>query len=69
VAVAKPKQLIIGDVPWMSYHVSVEDTLHNAAKPIRAGVGPECDGQVLVLRDLLGERRWVLLVVGPTKVR
>lgn len=39
VARAKPKQLIVGDMPWMSYHVSVEATLHNAAKLIRAGAG------------------------------
>ncbi len=39
VARAKPKQLIVGDLPWMSYHVSIEDTLHNAAKLIRAGAG------------------------------
>lgn len=39
VARAKPKQLIVGDLPWMSYHVSVEDTVRNAAKLIRAGAG------------------------------
>jgi|TARA_B110000483_G_scaffold46279_1_gene57767 3-methyl-2-oxobutanoate hydroxymethyltransferase len=39
VARAKPKQLIVGDLPWMSYHVSTEDTLRNAAKLIRAGAG------------------------------
>jgi len=39
VARAKPKQLIVGDLPWMSYHVSVEDTVRNAAKLVRAGAG------------------------------
>jgi len=39
VARAKPKQLIVGDLPWMSYHVSIEDTVRNAAKLIRAGAG------------------------------
>jgi len=39
VARAKPKQLIVADLPWMSYHVSPEDTLRNAAKLIRAGAG------------------------------
>lgn len=39
VARAKPHQLIVGDLPWMSYHVSTEDTLRNAAKLIRAGAG------------------------------
>src|SRR2546430_12979109 len=31
VARAKPRPLIVGDMPWMSYHVSVEDTVRNAA--------------------------------------
>ncbi len=39
VARANPKQLIVGDLPWMSYHVSIEDTLRNAAKLVRAGAG------------------------------
>ncbi len=37
VARAKPRPLIVGDLPWMSYHVSVEDTVRNAAHLIRAG--------------------------------
>lgn len=37
VARAKPSALIVGDLPWMSYHVSVEDTVRNAAQLIRAG--------------------------------
>jgi 3-methyl-2-oxobutanoate hydroxymethyltransferase len=37
VARAKPDCLIVGDLPWMSYHVSVDDTLRNAATLIRAG--------------------------------
>jgi 3-methyl-2-oxobutanoate hydroxymethyltransferase len=37
VARAKPDPLIVADLPWMSYHVSVEDTLRNAATLIRAG--------------------------------
>lgn len=37
VARAKPKALIVGDLPWMSYHVSPEDTVRNAAALIRAG--------------------------------
>jgi 3-methyl-2-oxobutanoate hydroxymethyltransferase len=39
VARAKPKQLIVADLPWMSYHVSVEDTVRNGARLIRAGAG------------------------------
>src|SRR6478736_1204145 len=37
VARAKPSPLIVGDLPWMSYHVSQSETVHNAAKLIRAG--------------------------------
>lgn len=37
VARANPAPLIIGDMPWMSFHVSVEDTVRNAATLIRAG--------------------------------
>ena len=34
---AKPQALLIGDLPWLSYHVSDEETVHNAAKLVRAG--------------------------------
>ena len=37
VARAKPRALIVGDLPWMSYHVSTQDTVRNAAALIRAG--------------------------------
>jgi 3-methyl-2-oxobutanoate hydroxymethyltransferase len=37
VARAKPSALIVADLPWMSYHVSPEETVHNAANLIRAG--------------------------------
>ena len=37
VARAKPGALIVGDLPWMSYHVSTTETLANAATLIRAG--------------------------------
>ena len=37
VARAKPKPLIVGDLPWMSYHVSPADTVRNAATLVRAG--------------------------------
>jgi 3-methyl-2-oxobutanoate hydroxymethyltransferase len=40
VARAKPDCLIVGDMPWMSYHVSPEQTVQNAARLIRAGA--EC---------------------------
>ena len=37
VARAEPRPLIVGDLPWMSYHVSTADTVRNAATLIRAG--------------------------------
>jgi 3-methyl-2-oxobutanoate hydroxymethyltransferase len=37
VARAKPRPLIVGDLPWLSYHVSVEDAVRNAARLVRAG--------------------------------
>jgi 3-methyl-2-oxobutanoate hydroxymethyltransferase len=37
VARTKPTALIVGDLPWMSYHVSTAETVQNAAKLIRAG--------------------------------
>jgi 3-methyl-2-oxobutanoate hydroxymethyltransferase len=37
VARAKPHSMILGDMPWMSYHVSVEEAVRNAAVLIRAG--------------------------------
>ena len=37
VARAKPRPMIIGDLPWMSYHVSVEETVRNSAALVRAG--------------------------------
>ena len=39
VARAKPRPLIVGDLPWMSYHVSTEETVRNAAQLVRAGAG------------------------------
>jgi 3-methyl-2-oxobutanoate hydroxymethyltransferase len=37
VARARPQCLIVGDMPWMSYHLSTDDAVRNAAKLIRAG--------------------------------
>jgi 3-methyl-2-oxobutanoate hydroxymethyltransferase len=39
VARAKPRALVVGDLPWLSYHVSTAETVHNAARLIRAGAG------------------------------
>lgn len=37
VASARPTAHIVADMPWMSYHVSQEETVRNAAQLIRAG--------------------------------
>jgi 3-methyl-2-oxobutanoate hydroxymethyltransferase len=37
VARADPHCLILGDMPWMSYHLSPDDAVRNAATLIRAG--------------------------------
>jgi 3-methyl-2-oxobutanoate hydroxymethyltransferase len=37
VARAKPNCLILGDMPWMSYHLSNDEAVRNAATLIRAG--------------------------------
>lgn len=34
---ARPECLIVGDMPWMSYHVGTEDAVRNAARLVRAG--------------------------------
>lgn len=34
---ARPSPLVVGDLPWMSYHLSTADTIGNAARLIRAG--------------------------------
>jgi len=37
VARTSPAALVVADLPWLSYHVSVADTVRNAATLIRAG--------------------------------
>jgi 3-methyl-2-oxobutanoate hydroxymethyltransferase len=39
VARAQPRALVVGDLPWLSYHVSTADTVTNAARLVRAGAG------------------------------
>ena len=34
---ARPRALVVGDLPWLSYHLSAEDTVRNAATLVRAG--------------------------------
>lgn len=37
VARARPRPLVVADLPWLSYHVSAADTVRNAAALVRAG--------------------------------
>src|SRR5205823_4803713 len=37
VARARPRAMVVADMPWMSYHVSKEETVRNAATLLRAG--------------------------------
>jgi 3-methyl-2-oxobutanoate hydroxymethyltransferase len=39
VARATPSALVVGDLPWMSYHTGVHDAVRNAAALVRAGAG------------------------------
>jgi 3-methyl-2-oxobutanoate hydroxymethyltransferase len=34
---AQPRALVIGDMPWLTYHLSRDDTVRNAAALVRAG--------------------------------
>jgi 3-methyl-2-oxobutanoate hydroxymethyltransferase len=34
---ASPRPLVVGDMPWLSYHLSPEDTVRNGATLVRAG--------------------------------
>ena len=34
---ARPSSLVVGDMPWMSYHVSTEETVRNASRFVREG--------------------------------
>jgi 3-methyl-2-oxobutanoate hydroxymethyltransferase len=39
VARTQPRALVVGDLPWLSYHVSRDETVRNAATLVRAGAG------------------------------
>jgi 3-methyl-2-oxobutanoate hydroxymethyltransferase len=31
----RPQALVVGDLPWLSYHISIEETIHNAGRFLR----------------------------------
>ena len=33
----EPSALVVGDMPWLSYHVSEDETIHNAGRLVREG--------------------------------
>lgn len=33
----KPRSLVVADMPWLSYHISIEETINNAGRLIRDG--------------------------------
>jgi 3-methyl-2-oxobutanoate hydroxymethyltransferase len=35
----RPRALVVADLPWLSYHVNTAETVHNAARLVRAGAG------------------------------
>ena len=37
VARAEPRAMVVADLPWLSYHLSVEETVRNGARLVRAG--------------------------------
>jgi len=39
VARARPRALVVADLPWLSYHLSTDDAVRNAATLIRSGAG------------------------------
>ena len=37
VARARPRPLVVGDMPWLSYHISVEEAVRNAGRFVQEG--------------------------------
>jgi 3-methyl-2-oxobutanoate hydroxymethyltransferase len=37
VARTRPDAMVLGDLPWLTYHVSPEETVHNAGRLVREG--------------------------------
>ncbi|MGH9178357.1 MAG: 3-methyl-2-oxobutanoate hydroxymethyltransferase [Acidimicrobiales bacterium] len=36
---ARPRALLVADMPWLSYHLGAEDAVRNAGRLVRAGAG------------------------------
>ncbi|MDQ4132944.1 MAG: 3-methyl-2-oxobutanoate hydroxymethyltransferase [Actinomycetota bacterium] len=70
VARAKPDALVVADLPWLSYHVSAEDTVRNGATLIRAGAqAVKLEGgvrRVAMVEALLGAEIPVMGHIGLT---
>jgi 3-methyl-2-oxobutanoate hydroxymethyltransferase len=70
VARATPTALIVGDLPWMSYHTGVDDAIRNAATLIRSGAGcVKLEGGVIrtpVVTGILGAEIPVMGHLGLT---
>ena len=70
VARARPRALIVADLPWLSYHVSTEDAVRNAAVLVRAGAAAvKLEGgrtRVPVVRALIDAQIPVMGHVGLT---
>ena len=70
VARAEPEALVVADLPWLSYHVSAQDTICNAARLIRAGAQAVKleggTGRVPMIEALVGAEIPVMGHVGLT---
>lgn len=70
VARARPKALLLADLPYLSYHLSVEDTLRNGGAFLRAGAqGVKLEGGAVrlpMVRALVGAEIPVLAHLGLT---
>ena len=70
VARARTRALVIGDMPWMSYHTDPYDAVRNAARLIRAGAGAvKLEGgrsRVAAIRAIIGAEIPVMGHLGLT---
>lgn len=70
VARTKPKALLLGDMPYLSFHLSVEDTLRNAGEFIRRGAaGVKLEGgakRLVMIRALVDAEIPVMGHLGLT---